>query len=353
MEKEGVQVVNMNDIEKFLECFSELKEDSSIAIYTHPIPDPDALSSAWGIKWLLKKKLDLDVVIVCDGSLSHPQNITMQTLLQVPFVREDTTDPNSFSKIILVDAVPANSSLDKADIVIDHHDNEVEVDCEFTLLRKVGSCATIIYNMIKAAGLNFEDEDEERLDDLATALFLGIRTDTSELVSDKTCEDDFKAYQELSVFVDRSKLFRIINYPLPTYYLDLERTLSDECNHIKQDTVFIGGVGVITEKKKDCLAMLADKMIRIEGIETSIIFALIDDFLQVSIRSKSSSINVKEFSRDLFGCKYAGGRKGSGGARVPIHPLKITSSSDKMIEEIWVTMKNSIFEQVKSKITGG
>ncbi len=346
------------ELDKFVKIVKEINlEENSIAIFTHSVPDPDALSSAWGIKWILKELLDIDADIVVDGELSHPQNLTMQNLLKIPMIKLSDYEHKKTLKVIVVDTVSDNVVLPKGTTkpiyVIDHHSNP-ETKCKDVYIEQIGSCATIIVNWIREIiklKLTTNKEYEFNEEDLSTCLYLGIRTDTDELLSPGTTEKDWIAYQFLSDKIDKDKFSKILNYPLPKYYLEMERIVSDENNHFIQDSYFVGGAGIATFKKKDCLAMLADKMIRIEGIETTIIFAIIENTLYVSIRTINSSIDAGTFAKDLYGKDFAGGRMGSAGAKVPLTALEV--KDPKLQEEIWNCIKNSQFSKIRSKISGG
>jgi len=55
-----------------------------------------------------------------------------------------------------------------------------------------------------------------------------------------------------------------------------------------------------------------------EGIETVVVYSLIDGSIHASIRSRNSSVHVHNFCQKVFGADNAGGKQGSGGAKVPV-----------------------------------
>jgi nanoRNase/pAp phosphatase (c-di-AMP/oligoRNAs hydrolase) len=332
------------EINNLIECVEKIDKNSKIGIFTHSVPDPDALGSSWCLKYILKTKFDLESTIICDGELSHPQNLTMQNLLNIPFISIKDCNIEDYEIKLIVDTTTKNTQIDESLITIDHHGTP-EKHSSISFLYDVGACCTILTEILKDLDMDID------IPELATCMFLGIRTDTNELVSDSTTDKDWDAYQWLSSKIDRTKLMKIINYPLPTYYLELEKVIAEDSNHFIQNSYYVGGCGVITNKKKDCLAMLADKMNRIEGIETTIVFAIVGDSLKSSIRTSNSSLDADKFAKTLFGNKYAGGKLGSAGSSVPLEGLNLKDENLK--GEIWNCIRNSQFSKIKEQISGG
>ena len=67
----------MFDVEKFKLL---IENNSRVAIFTHPFPDPDAIGSMMGMKWMFSKfGLPADLFYI--GAISHPQNRSMVNLL--------------------------------------------------------------------------------------------------------------------------------------------------------------------------------------------------------------------------------------------------------------------------------
>ena len=75
------------------ELFSSLDEELKIAIHCHDNPDPDTLSSAIAIKWLLKKIYNIiDIKIFHGGDISHPQNKTLMKVFNIDSNSRDKYD---------------------------------------------------------------------------------------------------------------------------------------------------------------------------------------------------------------------------------------------------------------------
>lgn len=355
--KSGRLEVNKN-ILKNIEAFTSLFENvdsynDRVAILTHNTPDPDSMGAAMGIQWLMGKKFGLDSDILYCGDISHPQNKTMVNILDLQLKPFDEIDIKSYKYKIVVDATEKNCPTSEVDVVIDHH--RVPSEAKVSIIEPLGAASTIVCNIINDIGVTFDDESDG---DVATALFMGIRVDTSELISETTTGKDFDAFKFLSNYVNRKKIASIINYPLPSYFFELERELNkqdSEGNFVNQKidgSCLIGCIGIISQAKRDSIPMLADKMVRIEGIETSVVFGVVGNKVVVSIRSQNSSLDVNAFAQSVFGKAYSGGKLGYAGASVPLGIFDVTGLPDNIKSMMWESIKEAIFYKVLHVVTG-
>jgi len=253
-----------------------------------------------------------------------------------------------FQKRIAVDCTEKNCSCsENIDIVLDHH-RDIS-DAPISQIVPVGAVCTLVWELITKLGLKFDEELDQ---DVATAIFVGIRVDTLELISENTTDRDFEAFKNLSHDLNRKKLASIIDYSLPSYFFDLEKELNkvdqeDNCINQKIDgSCFVGTIGVTTPNRRDAIPMLVDKTVRMEGIETSIIFGIVGDRLVASIRSHNTSLDVNSFSKTVFGKDFSGGKLGSAGASVPLGILSFNDSPEDVKSIIWEAIKAKLFYKV-------
>jgi nanoRNase/pAp phosphatase (c-di-AMP/oligoRNAs hydrolase) len=73
------------DISKFRNIISNIKKAN---IFTHPFPDPDAIGSMMGMKWIFSK-LGIESELFYFGGISHPQNKSMVNLLDLELTQSD------------------------------------------------------------------------------------------------------------------------------------------------------------------------------------------------------------------------------------------------------------------------
>jgi nanoRNase/pAp phosphatase (c-di-AMP/oligoRNAs hydrolase) len=356
--KVSVDKENEEDVVSFEDKFRESLEalnngEDKIAIFTHDTPDPDAMGAARGLQWLVAKKFGIQSEIFYRGEISHPQNKTMVNILDLHLKPLDDEGQDQYTLKISVDSTEKNCPCKEVDVVIDHHRSTS--DAKISCIEPLGSSCTLICELIQKIEVEFEDELDQ---DVATALFMGIRVDTSELISETTTDRDFEAFKFLANHVNRKKLASIIDYPIPSYFFELERELNREdndgnCINQKVDgSCFVGCVGIISQAKRDFIPMLADKVVRMEGIQTSVVFGVVGDKVVASIRSHNSSLDVNAFSQSIFGKEFGGGKLGSAGASVPLGLFGISGLPNDLKETIWTSIKEVIFYKVIHIATG-
>lgn len=345
---------NGDSVSRFSEFFegSDPTKDK-IAIFTHDTPDPDAMGAARGLQWLLLKKFGLQADIFFKGEVSHPQNKTMVNILDLHLKPYEEADLNLYRIKVSVDCTEKNCAAKDIDIAIDHHRSSTEAT--LAMIEPLGASSTIVCELIRALEVKFIDEIDQ---DVATALFMGIRVDTSELISETTTDRDFEAFKFLSDHVNRKKLANIIDYPIPSYFFELERELNREnaegscVNQQVDGSCFVGCVGVISQAKRDSIPMLADKVVRMEGIETSVIFGVVGDKIIASIRSQNTSLDVNTFAQAVFGKEFGGGKLGCAGASVPLGIFSISNLPPEIKGMMWNAIRETIFYKVIHVATG-
>lgn len=281
-----------------------------VAICTHPFPDPDAIGSQMGIGWLMKKVYNADVDMFISGEISHPQNLTMEKLLSPKLIPLEECKPDQYDLRILVDTIPSNSGACpdmRYDIVIDHH-LEVPVvngDNYLFINLHTGSCCGTVYNLIRYHGYTFEEEvdyDQQ----VATAMMVGIYTDTCGMLGDRNTEYDREAFNGLFNFRNPEALKEIAKFKRPKQWITLKAAAANEA--ITEDGVSVVGLGMVSLKHRDIIADMADEMLLWDGVNLSIAFALVDgDTLQGSVRSMCASVSAAKL------CKALGEERGGTG----------------------------------------
>ena len=330
-----------------------IKNKKAINIVIHDFPDPDAISSAIGMTYILKHAGATVGNIYYTGEISHPQNKAMLTLLNLSLVNYETDPFKKGSSIVLVDTNNVGQDSNQQKIrpdcvnvlaIIDHHKGHASTSPND--IRAVGACASIVWQYLKDMNYNYST-DEGIL--LATSLVTGIFTDTNSLMSDNITQLDFDAYQDLIKRVDKQKLSNIMNYPLPLYLFELRQQAFQDSNKNVVDSTIISGVGKISPSKRDALPIIADEFLRMTGITTSIVFAIIDDYIDVSVRSNDITLDVGSFVHQVFGT--GGGKQGAG--RAKIHLGFFTPDANKEINnETWNLVKNIVHSKVHDSIKG-
>lgn len=295
------------------DCISKLRtileSKHKAALFTHPVPDPDGIGSIMAISWLLSK-LNIESRGFYVGSISHPQNIAMVNLLDPDLKPYDEYKQDEYDLKILVDAIPSNAGVIGVnfDVVIDHHKDSPNGFEGLFINVKAGSACATVFHLIQELGLEFE-EDVDADARVATALMVGIVTDTEYLMSDDTTEYEFTAWSHLFGYRQPVNLKRIVNYERPKAWIAQEAAAINSVEIV--EGVGIVGIGLIPLKHRDMIADLASQMVTWEDVHTAVVFAVIDgERIEGSVRSNNASVMVPQL------CKLLGGKHGQGGGKL-------------------------------------
>lgn len=319
---------------KTISDFMEEVGDNKVRIVMHASPDPDAVGSAMGLRSILRQN-DIESIMVYSGEISHPQNKTIVNILNVPIIKNS---PKNGHIDVCVDCTERNSIAEEPLLVIDHH--KLDSEAKYKIIdSSYGSNSTIIWELMRDMQL-IDDDDI----DTFTALLLGVRTDTNDLISENMSKGDFVAYQELLDLSDKDKLQKAMNYPLPRYLYNKRMVLHEEGNSQEANGVFVGGIGFIPEEQRDVIAILAEEYTRMESVQTAVVFAITGKkSLEVSVRTHLVSLDVNQMMQDLFG-EFGGGKSNSGGAKIPLNFY--IDLDDKSSAQFWSVTRKHMFRNV-------
>lgn len=339
-------IIDTKAVEKFL---SILDKNDDISIICHDQPDPDCLASAFAIQALAQSR-GKNAVIYYGGEIPYTQNSVMMNVLNISAIKLEVDEDNEEeeltqqikdnikkSSIIVVDTSAGfgkenNTGIfgflekdRKPDAIIDHHTTNPYVDCPVYINKQYGACSTILLEILTVLDIPINKG-------LATALYLGISTDTADLKSEGTMQNDIDAMDFLRSIMDVELLRKIYDYPKPLALLELRRkAYSNFC--ISGNNLTISNVGIVNPQQRALLAKLCEEMLEVESIDSALVMGLVDEgfdkpkFLIASFRTGVLGINVSQFIQKIFGKKYGGGRRGAGAAKVPLDD-KISSVID-------------------------
>jgi len=271
--------------------------------------DPDGLASQAAMAAIIEKFGGTSVSFF-KGTFNRPQNKIFRQVLGLNLKSdEELKQEDNYSCVIAVDC-PASLCPIQPDFIIDHHEssNGAKIGSD---IRLIGATSSIMWEYAMEAGVNFDDENGQKL---ATALAIGIQTDTKNCTTEVTSKIDYDAF--IFCLAKKSvKLYKeIINYSKPMYRHDLFMTGWN--NKTVENAVLVTGIGSIPEARSGVISDLADEFVGTEGIHTAVVFAIVDGSIDISVRSKNSALNVDEYVRNAFGS--GGGKPGAGRVRIPM-----------------------------------
>lgn len=311
---------------------NELLKYDDIVIQCHDNPDADALASGYGVYWYLEKMGKNPKFIYRGNNEIQKSNLLMMiSALEVPV----DYAPNFYEKpelLVVVDCQYGQSNVTKTEAgtvaVIDHH-QVIEELTELSEIRStVGSCATVVWDMIRSEGLQV---NENKL--LSTALYYGLYTDTARL-SEMNHPLDRDMIEVLDVSM--SIITEMSNSNISLEELKITgRAILDYDYYSKNRCL------IIHAEKCDpnILGVISDFSMETSGVDVCVAFYISPEELKFSVRSCVREVHANELAACLADKIGGGGGhlKKAGGAVYPDKLESIGVSYDfKSINDLFV-----------------
>lgn len=300
-----------------LRAMCEAAKKLLILIYGNP--DPDALSSAWALRTLVKRNAD-NSTIAYTGQIGRVENQALIETLALPVEKFNPERRGEYDLIATVDGQPAFFPAEPAipfDIVIDHHPKTKPVTARFVDIRpNVGATASILTGYLLDAGEKIHRR-------LATALFYALRTDT-QYFQRFLADEDLTALRVLSRTADENTIRRIelSHFPIDTldyFGIALVKRL------VAREVVFTN-LGHV--KSADICVHVAEFFIKVTSISWSIVAGVFADTLVVVFRCDGYHSDAGKIARAAFAeIGRAGGHRTMARAEVPIDSLRASCPS--------------------------
>ncbi|HIE05920.1 MAG TPA: bifunctional oligoribonuclease/PAP phosphatase NrnA [bacterium (Candidatus Stahlbacteria)] len=285
-----------------------LKKGSTLLIITHNNPDPDAISSAFGLAQI-GRYFGVKPTIFYSGRISCPENRRMVGVLKIRSLFDKNVFPRNFSTTAFVDCQSGGRNHPfhrlRSDIEIDHHPRIGRKCSSISIIEpRIGATSTIIAEIMIRLGIKIRPR-------VATALFYGIKTDTQNL-SRGTTERDLKAYSHLFNLMDKRKL-AVIESPERSryYYSMLNKGLKNSRMAGRLAYARLGKLGMFS-----IIPELSDLLVNIKGIYWSLVLGEVDGTAYFSIRTRKRGGNAGELARMIAENGDAGGHEEMGGGRI-------------------------------------
>jgi nanoRNase/pAp phosphatase (c-di-AMP/oligoRNAs hydrolase) len=286
--------------------------DGPLAVMTHDNPDPDAIASAFALgKIATAAGCETDICYF--GAITHQQNRAMVNLLDLDMRELTEGDIEEYGGIALVDhsRPGVNDQLPEdtpVDVLIDHHPPRAPVEARFVDLRSdVGATSTLLVEYLRQLGIDVNET-------VATALLYGIRVDTKDFRREVSTVD-FDAAAFLLPFVDESVLEQV---ETPSMSAETIETIARAItNREVRGSVLVSYIDDLHER--DALAQSADQLLDIEGVQTTLVYGIIDGTVYCSGRTRGANVDLGETLRDAFDqIGSAGGHADMAGAQIPL-----------------------------------
>lgn len=164
---------------KLIELINKIS-GKHVYIQTHNFPDPDALGSGFGLRYLLSIH-GISATLCAKGEIDRFNTEKMIEMFNIPisFCDREFSNINDQSEIILIDSQYGNGNvkIEKGKVIgcIDHHHKMDNYIYEFSDIQEdIGACSSIVAQY-------FFDNNIEIPSEIAEALLYGIKVDTLSL----------------------------------------------------------------------------------------------------------------------------------------------------------------------------
>lgn len=272
-----------------------------VLILTHNNPDPDSISSACGLQYLLEKGLNLKARVAYGGVIGRAENKAMVRLLKLNLSPISKIRVKRFDSVVLVDTQPHTGYIPPIEGlpivgVIDHHPLRRKTRAPFMDVRKeAGATATIVAEYLVESGIEIPVN-------IATALFYGISSETQAL-GRETTKADMEAYVTLFPKVNKRVLSKIEHPKLPReYFTTLHRALGKARFFKHAIWACLGDV-----ETPEFVAQIADLLLMHERVSWSLCLGRYDEKIWLSLRTSKERANAGKVLRQLIGSKGVGG----------------------------------------------
>lgn len=321
-----------------LELVSILK-NHTVFIQTHNFPDPDAISSAFGLQQFLSY-YGIDSSLCYDGRIDRLSSKKMLDTFGITmFSQSELSHMKESDFIILVDSQKKNSNV--TDFIgdeiacIDHHPTFFPYNYEYSDIRLVGACASIIASY-------YHDTETPISPECAAALAYGIKMDTADFTRGTTRLDT----DMLSFLFPRANWSLVTHMYSNTMEFDDLRAYGAAIQNIRiYDRT--GFAYIPFNCSQALIAIISDFILSLDVVDIAIVYAMQTDGIRFSIRSEEKRIHAGNLiAKTLNGLGSGGGHPGMAGGIIPNQNLKLLG--ENLHNSIHTLFMNAIAEMLKN-----
>jgi nanoRNase/pAp phosphatase (c-di-AMP/oligoRNAs hydrolase) len=306
-------------------------------------PDPDSLGAAMAMRQILEEEFGKEVALTYRGLIGRAENRRLVELLAPDLQPARKIDQSRFEAAFLVDAQPGYGYLSDVDRLpllgcVDHHPFIASTKKLpfFDVRTGYGSTCTIMTEYMQDCGL-------VPVPKVATALFIGIKSDTQDLTR-RTNENDVRAYEWLLRKVDRDLLAKIQNPPLQRdYFEELRKAIG---RAIVYENCILTELGHVSYP--DMVADVADRLLRLEKMHWSACFGYHEKRIYLSVRSNETERDAGELVKAVLG------KDGIGGGHVAMAAGRVEMPDEskerylKLVTKLWRRFLKELGEDPKA-----
>lgn len=281
---------------------SELLKYDNIVIQCHDNPDADAIASGWGLYIYFKMK-NKQVRFIYGGkfALQKPNLILMKNTYEIPI--EYVTELDKPELLLTVDCQYGEGNIQKFEAdnvaVIDHHRISKALPELSEVRSNLGSCSTLVWDMLKK-----EQIDANDIENLSTALYYGLMTDTNNFAEishplDRDLQDN--------LIIKRSDISLFRNSNLSINELKIAGKALENSLYNKKYSY-----GLVEAKPCDpnILGVISDMLLEVDGVNSCLVYSILNFGIKISVRSCVKEVKANELA------DYIAEGIGSGGGHI-------------------------------------
>jgi len=252
-----------------------LSDADRIVILLHNDPDPDAIASGLALRNVLRRTKQTAVIAALQG-VTRPENQRMMNLLDIHVEIFAVGELANFDRIAMVDVQPHyfGGAVDRVDLVIDHHPEQSGYSSVFKDIRPdYGSTSTILTEHLRAVDANISERT-------ATAMLYAIKSDTL-FFNRQANRVDIEAFSYLYPLSDAALIRKMEGAEITLDRLDY--VLRARQGGRMSEQVFCAFLG--NSPREDFVPYVADFYLQLEDVKWTIIAAIVNDSLIMSVRN--------------------------------------------------------------------
>lgn len=284
-----------------------------VLILLHNDPDPDAIASGLAVRNILRRNRQT-AIIGCLQGVTRPENLRMIKLLDLQVEVLQPAELRAFEKVALVDVQPHYfpGLLPQADLVIDHHPEQVGYNAVFKDIRSdYGSTSTILTEHLRAVDIDISER-------VATAMLYAIKSDTL-FFNRQANRADLDAFSYLYPLSDATMIRKMEGSEITAERLDFVIKAWQQGRMTEH--VFCAFLG--EPPREDFITYIADFYLQLEDVHWTVISGVVNDRFVVSVRNLGYSRNAGDFVKRWFSdLGSAGGHRAMAKAVVPLEAFQ-------------------------------
>ena len=270
-------------------ALSDFNRYSDIVIQCHDNPDADALASGHALQWYLEKNGIYARFVYSGKNKIQKSNLLLMVDrlgINTEYVTELERKPEL---LVAVDCQYGQSNMTRFDAsnvaVIDHHQVSGKLPELSDVRSNYGSCATVMYKL-----LNNENIDINEDQNLATALYYGLMTDTNGFSEiHHPCDKDLRDFANFSN--TEITLFKNSNLSM-----DELKIAGDALKGAIYNTDYSYGLIEAEPCDPNILGIISDMLLEVDCISSCLVYSILPFGIKLSIRSCIKEVNASELA---------------------------------------------------------